>query len=63
MWKGAKPLTFINAKALRKSMTKAEIVLWNGLKTKKLNGYKFRRQHPIQKYIADFYCHRLKINY
>ena len=38
-----------------------EKVLWNGLKTKKLNGYKFRRQHPIQKYIADFYCHELKL--
>lgn len=61
MWKGAKPVNFINAKIHRKNMTKAEMILWNELKTKKLNGYKFRRQHPIQKYIVDFYCHELKL--
>ena len=61
MWKGAKPINFINAKIHRKNMTKAEMILWNELKTKKLNGYKFRRQHPITKYIADFYCHELKL--
>lgn len=61
MWKGATPLNFSNAKAHRKNMTNAEKVLWYELKSKKLNGYKFRRQHPIQKYIADFYCHELKL--
>jgi very-short-patch-repair endonuclease len=34
----------------------AEAVLWNKLKSKNLDGRKFRRQHSIGKYIVDFYC-------
>jgi very-short-patch-repair endonuclease len=41
---------------LRKNLTKAELVLWEVLKDKKLCGRKFRRQHSIGYYIADFYC-------
>jgi Uncharacterized protein conserved in bacteria len=41
---------------LRKNMTEAELVLWEVLKDKKLCGRKFRRQHSIGYYIADFYC-------
>ena len=41
---------------LRKNLTKAELVLWEVLKDKKLCGRKFRRQHSIGHYIADFYC-------
>jgi len=41
---------------LRKNMTDAEMVLWEVLKDKKLQGRKFRRQHSIGHYIADFYC-------
>ena len=41
---------------LRKSMTKAEIALWSRLKARQLNGHKFRRQHPIDDYVADFAC-------
>ena len=41
-------------------MTNAEKILWGYLKAKP-NGYKFRRQHPIRIYIADFYCHKLKL--
>jgi very-short-patch-repair endonuclease len=37
-------------------MTEAELVLWKVLKDKKLCGRKFRRQHSIGYYIADFYC-------
>ena len=37
-------------------MTEAELVLWEVLKDKKLKGRKFRRQHSIGHYIADFYC-------
>ena len=40
---------------LRKRSTKQEKVLWQELKNKKL-GYKFRRQHSIGGYVADFYC-------
>jgi very-short-patch-repair endonuclease len=41
---------------LRSNMTDAEMVLWEVLKEKKLCGFKFRRQHSIGYYIADFYC-------
>ncbi len=41
---------------LRKNMTKAELVLWEVLKDKKLSKRKFRRQHSIGNYITDFYC-------
>lgn len=43
-------------KHLRQHMTEAELVLWQVLKGKKLCGRKFRRQHSIGYYIADFYC-------
>jgi imidazole glycerol-phosphate synthase subunit HisF len=60
MFAGANRLVFELAKDLRKNMTYAEKLLWNHLK-KGINGYKFRRQHPISIYIADFYCHPLKL--
>ena len=41
---------------LRKNLTGAELVLWEVLKDKKLCGRKFRCQHSIGYYIADFYC-------
>jgi len=41
-------------------MTLAETILWGHLKGKQL-GVKFRRQHPLGIYIADFYCHEHKI--
>lgn len=46
---------------LRKDSTKAERILWDHLRNKKLNGLKFRRQHPLDKFIADFYCHEKKL--
>jgi very-short-patch-repair endonuclease len=44
------------AHGLRKEMTVAEKILWEELRNKKVLGLKFRRQHAIHKYIADFYC-------
>jgi len=41
---------------LRRNMTETERILWSVLKDKKLCGRKFRRQHSIGYYIADFYC-------
>ncbi|MGE5357300.1 MAG: endonuclease domain-containing protein [Deltaproteobacteria bacterium] len=61
MFLGANPLIFQRAEVLRKKVTEAEKILWEVLKTKKLNGYKFRRQHPILKFILDFYCHESKL--
>ncbi len=57
----AKPAIFKNAKALRQSMTSAEELLWKHLRNKQLKGLKFRRQHPVDIFIADFYCHEKKI--
>ncbi len=45
---------FERSRKLRKEMTSAERTLWNQLRNKQL-GVKFRRQHPIGPYIADFY--------
>jgi len=35
--------------------------LWNHLKGKQILGLRFRPQHPIDTYIADFYCHPIKL--
>ena len=57
----ATPKIFMNASALRKNMTVSEKRLWEQLRNKKLNGLKFRRQHPILTFILDFYCHSIKL--
>ena len=41
---------------LRATLTPAEVKLWQYIKNKQICGYKWRRQHPIGKYILDFYC-------
>ena len=60
MFEGASHIIFANAKHLRKNMTEAVKALWFRLKAG-INGLKFRRQHPIGIYIADFYCHQVKL--
>lgn len=60
MFYGANANAFKKAGELRTSMTPSELALWEELKGKKL-GLKFRRQHPIGHFIADFYCHELKL--
>jgi very-short-patch-repair endonuclease len=42
--------------ALRAAQTKVESRLWQRLRNRQLEGAKFRRQHPISSYIADFFC-------
>ena len=42
-------------------MTEAEVILWKKLSRKQLLGYKFRRQYGFDKFVADFYCPRLKL--
>jgi len=42
-------------------MTLAEKSLWERLSKNQLNGFRFRRQHPIHIYVADFYCHSGKL--
>ncbi|SDW36973.1 DUF559 domain-containing protein [Nitrosomonas communis] len=50
-----------NARELRKNQTDAEKLLWGLLRDYRFAGRKFRRQHPINRYILDFYCHELKL--
>jgi very-short-patch-repair endonuclease len=58
---GASQLIIERAGALRKNMTPAEIRLWKHIKNKQILGLRFRRQHPIDIFIADFYCHQIKM--
>ncbi|TAN42236.1 MAG: endonuclease domain-containing protein [Nitrospirae bacterium] len=51
----AKGLTQL-AKGLRKRSTDLELLLWSRLRAGRFEGMRFRRQHPIGKYIADFVC-------
>ena len=44
------------AKLLRREMTFPERLLWGRLRNRRTNGLRFRRQHPIGPYIADFAC-------
>lgn len=60
MFYGASSIIFENAKRLRNNVTDAEQILWNSISNKQL-GVKFRRQHPISFFIADFYCHEKKL--
>ena len=50
-----------NSRALRKTRTNAEKLLWYKLRARQCLGYKFRRQFPIQNYILDFYCPEKKL--
>lgn len=57
LWEKLKPL----ARQMRHDPTLAEERLWKELRGKRLGGYKFRRQHPIDRFIADFYCHEARL--
>jgi very-short-patch-repair endonuclease len=46
---------------LRQDMTEAERQVWQMLRSHQMNGYKFRRQVPIGRYIADFVCHEARL--
>ena len=61
MFYNAKPHIFEKAKVLRKNMTLSERKVWEILKGKQIMGLRFRPQHPIDIFIADFYCHPLKL--
>jgi len=60
MFYGAGSKIFELAKENRKNLTKSEFILWSRLRDNQL-GLRFRSQHPIGKYIADFYCHQSKL--
>ena len=60
MYYGANSFVFQKAEELRKNMTSAESIIWKHIH---INPWKlkFRRQHPISNFIADFYCHPIKL--
>jgi cyclase len=60
MFYGATSYIFRRAAWLRNNMTPAEKLLWEQLRKKQL-GVRFKAQHPMGRYIADFYCHQAKL--
>src|SRR6266550_7334505 len=56
-WKKLKPV----AREQRHDATPAESRLWQALRNGSLAGLKFRRQHPIGRFLVDFYCPRLRL--
>jgi len=48
------------ARALRRTMSLPEVLLWQQLKTRP-GDFKFRKQHPSGPYVADFYCHEARL--
>ncbi|MGV3588784.1 MAG: endonuclease domain-containing protein [Adhaeribacter sp.] len=59
--KGAAKKLFDFARENRKKQTAAEELLWQHLRNRQLNNLKFRRQHPLGNFIADFYLHEAKL--
>lgn len=49
------------ARRLRREPTIAEQKLWRALRAKRFAGIKFRRQHPLGRYVADFACPAVKL--
>jgi very-short-patch-repair endonuclease len=49
------------SRRLRRPLTPTEQILWTYLRAGKLEGFKFRRQHPVGRFIGDFYCAECKL--
>ncbi len=52
LWEKLKPV----ARQMRHKPTKAEEILWQHVRNRQIAGFKFRRQHSIERFIVDFYC-------
>jgi very-short-patch-repair endonuclease len=61
MFLGAKAELFTLALQMRKNPTEAERAMWKILRKFRQSGFPFRRQHPIEFYVAYFYCHKLRL--
>jgi very-short-patch-repair endonuclease len=61
LFHGANPKLFEFSQVLRRNQTEAEDIIWQCLRNRKILNFKFRRQHPVHHYIADFYCHEAKL--
>jgi very-short-patch-repair endonuclease len=53
--------THERARMLRREMTEAEKKLWQVLRSRQTEGYRFRRQVPIGCFTADFVCHEARL--
>lgn len=53
--------TRARAKAMRWPMTPAEVILWTRLQRGRLNGFHFRKQHPVGPFITDFACVKSRV--
>ena len=49
------------AREMRREPTEAEALLWERLRGRRLNGWKFRRQYSYERFILDFYCADAKL--
>ncbi len=49
------------ARTMRSTPTDAEAFVWGALRDRRMAGFKFRRQHPVGRYILDFYSHDLAL--
>ena len=54
-------ITIQRARELRRALTLPEVILWQALRGRRLDGIRFRRQHPVGPYILDFYCEDAKL--
>ncbi len=61
LYYGASIEIFRRAEVLRNHLTETKKLLWARLNNKQISGFKFRRQHPINQFIVDFYCHKAKL--
>ena len=57
----AKKSTRELARELRKQMTPAERALWQRLRRNQLDGWHFRRQHPVGNFVVDFFCAKARL--
>jgi very-short-patch-repair endonuclease len=55
------PTIKLRSRELRHPLTPAEQKLWGVLRNRRLASYKFRRQHPIGRFIVDFYCAQIRL--
>src|ERR1700742_5033165 len=59
--RGNREKTIRFARGLRVNQTDAETVLWNRIRNRQIDGYKFVRQYPIAGYICDFVCREMRL--
>lgn len=55
-----KPIKKVFARQLRRYETESEKIMWEILRNRRFFGFKFRRQHVVEGFVADFCCHPLK---